>query len=84
VARHHREACSSELAFLRAVLPDATVERVSHTLAGGRHCAYRIASTGPAQTAPAARATPAPRPATSDPPASPSARPAGSDPPASR
>ena len=42
VARHHREACASELAFLRAVLPDATVERVSHILGGGRHCAYRI------------------------------------------
>ncbi len=55
VARHHREACSSELAFLRAVLPDATVERVSHTLAGGRHCAYRIASAGPAPAAPGAR-----------------------------
>jgi predicted ArsR family transcriptional regulator len=43
VARQHREACSSELAFLRAVLPDATVERVAHVLGGGRHCAYRIA-----------------------------------------
>jgi DeoR family suf operon transcriptional repressor len=42
VARHHREACGSELAFLRAVLPDATVERVSHILAGGHHCAYLI------------------------------------------
>jgi DeoR family suf operon transcriptional repressor len=42
VARHHREACGSELAFLRAVLPDATVERVAHVLAGAHHCAYRI------------------------------------------
>jgi predicted ArsR family transcriptional regulator len=49
VARHHREACASELAFLRAALPDATVERVSHTLAGGRHCAYRIAPAAPAE-----------------------------------
>ncbi len=54
VARHHREACASELAFLRAVLPNATVERVSHILAGGRHCAYRIAPAGPAATVPAA------------------------------
>ena len=43
VAQHHREACRSELAFLRAVLPDATVERVAHLLGGARHCAYRIA-----------------------------------------
>ena len=43
VAQHHREACRSELAFLQAVLPDATVERVAHVLGGARHCAYRIA-----------------------------------------
>ena len=42
VARHHREACASELAFLRAVLPDATVERVTHLLGDGHHCAYRM------------------------------------------
>jgi DeoR family suf operon transcriptional repressor len=47
VARHHREACRSELAFLRAALPDATVDRVAHVLAGARHCAYRIAPAGP-------------------------------------
>jgi DeoR family suf operon transcriptional repressor len=48
VASHHREACHSELEFLRAVLPDATVERVAHVLGGARHCAYRIAPTGAA------------------------------------
>jgi predicted ArsR family transcriptional regulator len=42
VARHHRVACGSELAFLRAVLPGATVERVSHILAGGHACAYEV------------------------------------------
>jgi DeoR family transcriptional regulator, suf operon transcriptional repressor len=42
VARHHHEACSSELAFLRAVLPDASVERVAHVLGGARRCAYQI------------------------------------------
>ena len=42
VARHHREACGSELAFIRAVLPDATVERVTHILSGGHSCSYRI------------------------------------------
>jgi predicted ArsR family transcriptional regulator len=47
VARHHREACHSELAFLRAVLADAAVERVAHVLGGARHCAYRITPTAP-------------------------------------
>lgn len=42
VARHHGEACGSELAFLRAVLPDATVERVTHILSGGHSCSYEI------------------------------------------
>ncbi len=42
VARHHRVACGTELAFLRAVLPDATVERVSHILAGSHVCAYEV------------------------------------------
>jgi DeoR family suf operon transcriptional repressor len=45
VARHHREACGSELAFLRAVMRDATVERVAHILSGAHHCAYRITRT---------------------------------------
>jgi DeoR family suf operon transcriptional repressor len=56
VARHHREACSSELAFLRAVLPHATVERVAHVLAGAHHCAYQITPAGPGPQA-AATAT---------------------------
>jgi DeoR family suf operon transcriptional repressor len=48
VARHHREACRSELDFLRSVLPDATVDRVAHVLGGARHCAYRISPATPA------------------------------------
>ncbi len=47
VARHHREACRSELAFLQSVLPDATVERVAHVLGGARHCAYRVSPAAP-------------------------------------
>ena len=47
VARHHREACGSELAFLRAVLPDATVERVTHILSGGHSCSYEIRKAVP-------------------------------------
>jgi DeoR family transcriptional regulator, suf operon transcriptional repressor len=42
VAQRYGSACSSELAFIRAVLPDATVERVSHMVQGARHCAYEI------------------------------------------
>ena len=42
VARQHRAACGSELAFLRAALPEATVERVTHIVAGGHACAYEI------------------------------------------
>jgi DeoR family suf operon transcriptional repressor len=42
VAMRYREACSSELAFLRAVLPDADVERVSHIVNGAHQCAYVV------------------------------------------
>lgn len=42
VASKYGQACSSELDFLRTVLPGADVERVSHMMAGQRHCAYEI------------------------------------------
>ena len=42
VARHHPAACGSELAFIRAVLPGARVERVTHILSGGHSCCYEI------------------------------------------
>lgn len=42
VARHHLAACGTELAFIRAVLPGADVERVSHILSGGHSCSYDI------------------------------------------
>jgi predicted ArsR family transcriptional regulator len=42
VARRYGQACTSELDFIRAVLPAAEVERVSHMVAGARHCAYEI------------------------------------------
>ena len=42
VAGKHPQACSSEIEFLRAVLPDATVERTSHIVSGAPHCAYEI------------------------------------------
>jgi DeoR family transcriptional regulator, suf operon transcriptional repressor len=43
VARRRPDACRSEIEFLQAVLPEATVERVSHIVAGGHQCAYVVA-----------------------------------------
>ena len=63
VAQRYGLACSTELEFLREALPDATVERVAHRIAGGHVCAYDIRPSGkPAATgrrAPAGRAKPA-------------------------
>jgi len=42
VAQRYGQACVSELDFIRAVLPGATVERVQHMVAGARHCAYEV------------------------------------------
>lgn len=42
VAQRYGQACSSEIEFLRAVLPDASVERVAHMIAGEHRCAYLI------------------------------------------
>ncbi len=42
IAVEHRAACSSELAFLRAVLPNAEVTRETHIVSGDPCCAYRI------------------------------------------
>ena len=47
VARHHAQACRSELDFIRAVLPGAQVERVAHVLAGAHHCAYQVTAVTP-------------------------------------
>jgi DeoR family suf operon transcriptional repressor len=42
VAERYGQACTSEIDFLRAVLPEASVERVRHMVAGAPHCAYEI------------------------------------------
>jgi len=42
VAQRYGQACTSELDFIRAALPEATVERVQHMVAGAPHCAYEI------------------------------------------
>jgi DeoR family suf operon transcriptional repressor len=45
VATKYGTACGTELEFIREVLPDATVERVAHILAGGHVCAYEVSSS---------------------------------------
>jgi DeoR family transcriptional regulator, suf operon transcriptional repressor len=42
VAREHPHACSSEIEFIRAVLPEASVERITHMVAGAHSCTYEI------------------------------------------
>jgi DeoR family transcriptional regulator, suf operon transcriptional repressor len=42
VAQRYGQACSSEIEFIRTVLPDAHVERVQHMIAGARRCAYEV------------------------------------------
>ena len=42
VAKRYGQACTSEIDFIRAVLPGVTVERVRHMVAGDRHCAYEL------------------------------------------
>lgn len=42
VAMRYRQACSSEIDFIRAVLPGASVERESHMVTGQHHCSYRV------------------------------------------
>ena len=42
VARSQPLACRSEIEFLRAAMPDATIERTSHIVAGESCCAYRV------------------------------------------
>ena len=44
VAQRYGSACTSELAFLRAAMPDASVERIKHKMAGDFVCAYRFAA----------------------------------------
>ena len=48
VADRHPAACRSEIQFLASVLPEATVERVSHIVSGAHQCAYVVTPTEPA------------------------------------
>lgn len=47
VAQRYGQACSSEIEFLRTLLPDATVERTHHIVAGAHRCAYLITAHPP-------------------------------------
>lgn len=47
VAAKYPLACSTELEFLRQVLPEARIERVAHRVAGGYTCAYQIRTRRP-------------------------------------
>ena len=46
VAIRYGHACSSELTFLQAALPDAEVTRIAHRLNGGHVCAYLVTRRG--------------------------------------
>jgi DeoR family transcriptional regulator, suf operon transcriptional repressor len=47
VAVRYRAACTSEIAFLRAALPEAEIDRVQHKMAGDFVCAYRLRPAAP-------------------------------------
>ncbi len=42
VASRYQQACTTELDFLRDLIPDAAVERVAHKTSGAHTCAYEI------------------------------------------
>ena len=42
VAIRYGQACSSEIGFLREVMPDADIERLSHMASGDFHCGYKV------------------------------------------
>ena len=42
VARRHAHACTSELGFLKEVLPEAHVRRVAHIVSGSTACVYEV------------------------------------------
>jgi DeoR family suf operon transcriptional repressor len=62
VALRYGNACSSELEFLRAVVPEATIERTSHMVAGAHHCGYRVSPRPRRRRAPVSPAPISPAP----------------------
>ncbi len=45
VASVYRQACTAELGFIRDLLPDAEIDRISHKTAGAHSCVYDIRFT---------------------------------------
>jgi DeoR family transcriptional regulator, suf operon transcriptional repressor len=52
VALRYGQACSSEIGFLREVMPDADIERLSHMVAGDFHCGYAVTPKAASESAP--------------------------------
>jgi predicted ArsR family transcriptional regulator len=44
VAARYSQACTTELEFLRDLIPEATIERVTHKGSGSHVCAYEISA----------------------------------------
>ena len=44
VATRYGQACTTELEFLRELIPEATIERVTHKTSGAHTCAYEIST----------------------------------------
>jgi predicted ArsR family transcriptional regulator len=44
VANRYRQACAAELGFIRDLIPDAEVERVTHKTAGAHTCTYEFST----------------------------------------
>ncbi|WP_395155783.1 hypothetical protein [Ilumatobacter sp.] len=42
VANRYPQACASELDYLRALIPEASVQRITHKTSGAHTCAYDI------------------------------------------
>lgn len=42
VASRYQQACTAELEFLRELMPDATVDRVTHKTNGAHTCTYEV------------------------------------------
>ena len=45
VASRYGQACATELDYLRELLPETTIERITHKAAGAHVCAYEVSST---------------------------------------
>lgn len=42
IALRYGQACGSEIEFIRAALPEATIERISHMASGAHNCTYTV------------------------------------------